>query len=146
MTVIAWDGKTLAADRLATSGGYIKGGATKIFRLDRGSLVGLSGGYDCCMALFDWLCGPRNPADWPAAAQSSVEWARAMEIWPGTGSVLFHERHPHALIIKMSYYAIGAGAECAVGAMAMGASAKQAVEIAIQFINCCGGDVDTLTL
>ena len=144
MTVIAWDGKTLAADSEATSG-YVRGTTNKIFQIsENGSLVGLSGDHDCCMALLVWLRGGRNANDWPNAAQSSTGWARAMEIKPG-GNVVYYEKHPYPLIIRMSFHAIGAGRECAIGAMAAGASAVRAVEIASEFVPGCGGGIDTLT-
>ena len=145
MTVIAWDGKTLAADRLAMNG-YIRAEATKIFKLSvYDSLVGLSGNYDSCMAVLDWLEGGRKPTAWPAAAQSSEGWTRAIEI-RRDGTVIYYERHPFPLgFLPAAFHAIGAGGECALGAMAMGATAQQAVEVACKFITGCGGGVDTLT-
>ena len=45
-----------------------------------------------------------------------------------------------------SIYAIGQGSHFAYGAMAMGASAEQAVEVANKFSIYCGIGVDTYTL
>ena len=45
MTTIAWDGKTLAADKLA-SYGELRTTVTKIFRLSDGSLVGGAAKFD----------------------------------------------------------------------------------------------------
>lgn len=60
--------------------------------------------------------------------------------------VVYYERQPFSLTIEMPHHAIGIGRECAIGAMAMGASAYRAVEIASGLIDGCGGGIDTLTL
>jgi hypothetical protein len=46
--------------------------------------------------------------------------------------------------IKSQFHAIGSGAKYALGAMAHGATAEQAVGVACQFDMHCGGDVMTL--
>lgn len=143
MTVIAWDGTTLAADRL-TINTYVRGTTNKIFRLGQNELVGLSGDYDCAEALLHWLLDGREIDKWPAS-QSSAGWARAMVV-PADRSVYFYERTPHSLVIAMPHYAIGIGRECAIGAMAAGADARTAVEIASRLIDGCGGGIDTLQL
>lgn len=45
---------------------------------------------------------------------------------------------------KADYYASGSGAQVALGAMAHGASAIEAVHIAIKLITTCGGEVCSL--
>jgi ATP-dependent protease HslVU (ClpYQ) peptidase subunit len=66
---------------------------------------------------------------------------------PQSGEVLFmNETLSISGPIEAPFYAIGTGAAYAKGAMAQGASAMQAVEIAKQFDVWSGGDVQMLEL
>ena len=53
MTIIAWDGKTLAAGKASTNCGYRRT-CTKIFRVP-GGLVGFAGNGSRAMALLEWF-------------------------------------------------------------------------------------------
>ena len=66
MTVVAWDGRTLAADKMSCSDGYGYT-VTKVHRLRDGSIVAFSGDGDNAMALLAWLDAARNPATYPDA-------------------------------------------------------------------------------
>lgn len=48
--------------------------------------------------------------------------------------------------IKAPFYAEGSGADFAIGAMEMGASAEQAVQAAIKHSANCGGKIQTVKL
>jgi hypothetical protein len=63
MTIIAWDGKTLAADRAGTNCGYRRT-VTKIFRVP-GGIVGFAGDGSRAMALLEWFRAGRDPAKYP---------------------------------------------------------------------------------
>lgn len=92
MTVIAWDGKTLAADRQITSG-YTKN--KRITKIRKYGNV---------------LCGVTGETKYPRDERTS---------W-------------------------GSGKELALGAMAAGADAKKAAEIACEYDLYCGGGVDVV--
>lgn len=51
-----------------------------------------------------------------------------------------------AMTISNSFYAIGSGAEFAIGAMAMGATAIEAVAVAIEWCPTCSGQVVSRSL
>lgn len=54
MTVIAWDGQTLAADKRAVSGGGIARTVTKIMRHDD-ALLAITGDWDAGAEMRAWL-------------------------------------------------------------------------------------------
>lgn len=142
MTVIAWDGKTLAADKMSSSVGYAYT-VTKVYRLSDGSIAAFTGGGDHAMALLAWLNGLRLPADYPKAQETND--TSALVIAP-TGRVLSYGATPHPQTIEGRYYAAGHGRDFALAAMHLGYSAEIAVKIACELDIYCGKGVDTLTL
>ena len=138
MSVVAWDGKTVAADKIAVSA-EMRTTTTKVFRLDDAILawVGESGGG---IALLDWYKNGSVQARWPAA-QNTDNWTRL--IVARASGVFFFEREPHAQKVEEPFMAWGSGRDYAMGAMAMGASAEEAVEVAIRFSTTCGNGIDS---
>lgn len=61
MTVIAWDGSALAADKRAVSGGGIARACTKIER-HGGSLLGITGDWDTGAEMREWFKAGALPA------------------------------------------------------------------------------------
>lgn len=143
MTVIAWDGKTLAADKLSARGGtgYT---ITKIRRIDN-LLVGASGGSDYCAQMLAWIEGGRDIAKFPADQNTKDDFACVVAVTDG-GRVLTYDRTPYPVHIESMPFAIGCGRDCALGAMAAGATAAEAVEITGRFDINCGRGVDMLEL
>ena len=47
---------------------------------------------------------------------------------------------------RLRFYAIGSGCEFATGAMEMGATAEEAVQVAIKHSTSCGGPINVLRL
>ena len=147
MTVIAFDGKTLAADRQWTRGDA-KTYGTKIYKIGD-SLYGFTGNGDKCIVLrefFTDLHAGKCPA-WPDF-QKSDEYVLAVEIkMQDCGYVAYvYDQFPLPRPIEAKYHAIGSGGTAALAAMHTGASAEQAVLAAIHHVDGCGGTVDTLTL
>ena len=151
MSVVAWDGKIIAADKLCVSAD-MRSTTTKIVRLPRESQKQLAGGPDLKevvlawvgeqgggLALLDWYKSGCNPADWPAA-QRTADWTRLLVA--DKDGVVFYEREPRAQKVEEPFMAWGSGRDFAMGAMAMGADARQAVEVASRFSTNCGGGVD----
>ena len=138
MTVIAWDGKTLAADRQGESGG-LKSIVTKIFKLETGEIVGITGYLSEGLATIDWYKNGAKPDDYPISKDSGTSMVVIKD-----GVIHKYEDHYKPLIIRNSFYAFGSGRELAIGAMAMGADAEQEVEIACQYESGCGMGIDVL--
>lgn len=143
MSVIAWDGHTLAADKRACLGTLIRT-TTKIFRIGD-SLAGYAGSADQGEEMLAWL---RNGAEidrFPASQRDEDGWASVIVVSPG-GKILKYERTPHPLQFEDLHFALGCGRDFALAAMYLGCDARRAVEVTCALDNGCGNGVDTLTL
>lgn len=127
MTTIVWDGKILAADRGLFAGSRLDGEYTKIHRRKKdGALIGLAGRTSSIAAYVKWfLAGEKREA--PKLHDDS----QAMIIRPD-GEVSYVDEYGQSPW-KTDFYAIGAGAEFALGALANGSSAENAIKIAAKF-------------
>lgn len=135
MTTIVWDGKTLAADRRLA--GYMT--TCKIFPVSGGYLAG-AGTMDQLVEVAAYLQSGEDRPRLPDDQESEFIVVRGHEAFWLTWPYLREVR------IREPFAALGSGAEYAIGALAMGADAKAAVEVAAQFDNHTGGGVDTVTL
>jgi len=140
VTVIAWDGKTLAADKCATVYG-VKSTVTKIFR-NGDILVGLSGDYSHSLAMMEWLFDGRPRNEFPAPQGDN--WGYMLAIHR-SGKIERYEHSPYPFVIEDAQHANGSGKEFATCAMYLGKTAAQAVAIACVFCADCGMGIDTLT-
>lgn len=142
MTVIAWDGKSLAADKRAVSCGLIST-TTKIRRI--GSLlVGACGNTALGNEMMAWVERGRNPDDFPQAQRNPDENCGLLVI--DSGRIIKYESSPYPIEFEDSFFAIGSGRDFALAAMHCGKSAAEAVEIASLFECGCGNGVDALML
>lgn len=131
MTTIAWDGKTLAVDSRMTGGAVIRSeNAVKLHRIEMsGEPVWLAG------------CGEMNDI------LLALEWYREgsrrdakPDLSDGFAALILRGGRAYrvecALIewdVAAPFAAAGSGVELALGAMAMGATAVEAVKIAARF-------------
>jgi len=143
VTVIAWDGNTLAADKLVVNGNS-KATLTKIFRVGD-LLVGLAGSISFASQMLNWIKEGRKPKDFPDSLKDKDDWVPAIVIEPN-GRVLKYERTPYPTIIEDKFAAIGCGRDFALAAMALGKPAREAVKLASRLDNSCGNGVDVLRL
>jgi len=142
MTVIAWDGKTLAADKMSCAAGHGHT-VTKIHRLRDGSIAGFEGDGDSAMALLAWLNAARDPNAYPEAQKDNA--ACAFVVTPG-GVCNSYGKTPYPQRLEDQIYAMGHGRDFALAAMHCGKTAREAVEIACRLDVFCGNGIDTLTL
>lgn len=138
MTVIAWDGKTLAADRQATNS-ECRREVKKIYRLKNGEIASFCGSEAGARELLAWYEQGADPAKYPPM-QATTDWVRLVLV-TGKGVVEYEQRPIPQPIIE-PFFAWGSGRDYALGAMAAGASAKQAVLIASRYSVGCGMGVD----
>lgn len=143
MTCVAWDGKTLAADKRATSNGLIST-VTKIYRVGD-LLVGGSGEPAFIGAMLEWIRAGRAPANFPASQRDKDDWQPILVIERGVSPALY-ERTPHPIRFEQGHVAIGSGRDYARAAMHLGCTARAAVEVAIALDCGCGNGIDTLEL
>lgn len=143
MTVIAWDGHTLAADRQAKSGDGCQA-VCKIFRVND-CLVGISGDLSMAMEMREWLKAGANPDSFRNDWRDPDKGGTLLVILPDK-TVLKYESSP----IPFKYYgpfaAAGSGSECAMVAMACGRTAVTAVQVVNKYLSSCGMGYDYLQL
>jgi 20S proteasome alpha/beta subunit len=143
MTCIAWDGKTLAADKRASLGGLIRT-TTKIFRV-RDCLVGYSGEAAFGQQMVGWFRDGEQPADFPGSQRDKDDWAGLLVIRPD-GKIQRYERTPQALTYEDANFAVGSGRDFAIAAMYLGKTAVEAVAVACALDSDCGNGIDALEL
>ena len=152
MTVVVWDGKTLATDRQANDG-YMKWEAEKAWYVTRqiehaihkgayrnvhfilsgvGTLGSILKMRDCFKKHGDLSTLEIQPN----SAELIVVSNKGLTVWSSNGTSV-------ELSAPMAF---GEGREYALGAMAMGAKASEAVQIANEYSLHCGKGVSCYTL
>lgn len=142
MTVIAWDGTTLAADKLGVWDG-MKVTLRKI-EVARGHLVGIAGHSGKSEELLAWFKNGAVPSELPDF-QRGVDWCPMIIINP-LGHVYIYENAALPARLYNDKVAVGSGREVAVTAMHLGLDAANAVRVCGELLNGCGNGYDTLTL
>lgn len=138
MSIVAWDGKTLAADRMALFGDT-QMPFSKIRRLED-CVVAWVGRLEHGAVLLEWIAGRH---EWPAF-QNEDHFTTL--IVAKTNLCHFYEQSPIPITVENPFMAWGIGREVAIGAMAMGADARKAVELASIYCSGCGFGVDAFDL
>lgn len=141
MTVIAWDGKTLAADKQATNSGSMRT-VKKIFKV-RGYLVAVAGDYTDSLMLLDWFKKGAIIKNYPVFDEKTRDGVSLLVI-DKNKQVTRYETQPIPYIIEDKLVAAGCGRDYAMAAMYCGKTAKQAVEITCKLDAFCGMGVDIL--
>ena len=142
MSVIAWDGSTLAADKRIVSQGLSKT-CTKIFRHE-GSLLGITGDWDLGMELVEWYRAGAVPKDFPEEARKDGG-KSSLTVIDGKG-IFVYSAGPFPLLVEDKHFAAGSGRDFAYAAMHLGRGAVEAVRIACVFQSDCGNGYDVMTL
>lgn len=134
MSVVVWDGKSLACDRGVTDGVTLWEYA-KLRMFKDYAIAGIGNQTDV-KRLMDWYVAGAHPAAYPTGISSA-------DIFVARGNTLYHfEKSPYPLHYGDTKVAFGTGKDFAFGALAMGATAAQAVEVACKFSTTCGHGVD----
>lgn len=133
MSVIAWDGKALAVDRLGMNSG-MRSVTRKSMNLS-GSLGPIvcawTGTHEQGLVLAAWFAEGEHKDKWPAF-QRTDDWTRLVVLKADKrGNELFvFEREPVRQYEDPSrFLAWGAGRDFAMGALSMGATAAEAVKV-----------------
>lgn len=141
MTTIAYRDGVMAADTLVTAGEPHWRWATidKLFRAQDGTIGGVSGTLPGVALFRDWFeTGAFHPPPTDGDCYGIVVRPNgSVEVWPGI---------PALLPMTAEFIAIGSGERFALGALEAGASAENAVRIAMKYDSGTGGEIKTLTL
>lgn len=143
MSVVVFCNGVLASDCKAYGGRGqpSPGKKRKIHRLDDGTRVGIvSAVIGEPERFLNWLRNGGDPAAWTGDKPD----LRAMIVRPNGEVYLADDSVHFSGPIECDRYAIGSGSDYALGALAMGASAEQAVRIASEFDQNSGGEPLTL--
>lgn len=140
MTTVAWDGASLASDSRAASGTRSHS-TRKIERLPDGTLFGFAGYLSAYPKVRNWAAGGCVPEDRPKIRPGS----EFILVKPDK-TILVYEDCKDPIEVTDKIAAIGSGAEYALGALACGASAHRAVEVAALFDPATAGPVVILDL
>jgi hypothetical protein len=139
MTCIAFDGNTLAADRRVTDQCDLHRTTTKIVQIGD-TLLGIEGRECVGLEMREWYANGCIPADFPALAREE----KASLIVIRQRKILVFQTSPIAVEVREEFWAWGSGRDYAIAAMALGRTAKEAVELAAHFITSVGDGVDVL--
>lgn len=142
MSVIAWDGETVVADRQMAVDG-LRQTTSKLRRLKTGEVIGWVGGYENGLAVAQWYEDGADPERWPECQGDKEDWASLVVFRPD-GSAIEFERLPIAQTVMEKFFAWGTGRDLAIGAMAAGADPRDAVAIANRYSTSCGLGIDIM--
>lgn len=139
MTVIAWDGHSLAGDKLSNFAG-LRTPTRKVYRIRKPDgavvLAGAAGHTGQCQAYMRWARNPKLPEP----TLNDIEILLIDE----RGRCWLAENGLQWALVRSRCFAIGSGAGVALGAMAAGASAKEAVVVTNRLVMSCGFGVDVV--
>ncbi|HEX5126493.1 MAG TPA: hypothetical protein VFW00_07110 [Rhodocyclaceae bacterium] len=141
MTVICWDGKTLAADKRVSFGTSIST-TTKIHRIN-GMLVGCAGVAANGASCIQWVRDGMDRSQYPAVQKDDP---CSLLVILADGTIHYYSKTADPLVIECKTFAIGSGSEFADAALYLGKTAREAVEVAIALDSGCGNGIDTLDL
>lgn len=143
MTILVFDGTTLAADKMAENNGY---GRTvrKIFKV-ADHMLGITGTFSLGLEKIAWWSKSMG-ADLNNYPKGTEHENSHLWVVKPDGTILCYEESPIPCVFEDKTFAAGCARDVALGAMAMGADAVRAVQVAIDTDIHCGNGIDTLTL
>lgn len=136
MTTIAYRDDVLCADTQVTWGSTVDGYTQKVFA--KGPLLYALTGNGAVAHLFrDWI---ESGAKYNPPQLGDGDNSASGFIFPGDDLIL-HFHSGHVCSLRLPFYAAGSGADLALGAMAMGATAYEAIMVAKRFDIHTGGAI-----
>src|SRR6185369_7569895 len=143
-SVVVWDGNTIAADRQSSNNG-LKRTVSKMRQLANGEVIAWVGSLDVGLALASWYEKGQHVEDWPKLQDDKEKWTTLVIITPDR-RIFYYEQTTEPIECFDKQMSWGCGRDFALGAMAMGADARRAVEVASQFSTDCGMGVEAFDI
>lgn len=146
MTTIAWDGKTMAADRIGVVDGQ-KVLVDKIYSLSDGSIAGIAGSLTRGLEIIAWLEKTMNHEDIEFPLQTSQDepensaWVLVVD---GSANITLYTNSPEGVVLHDEKVSLGSGGKEARVAMHFGEDARSAVEVSALFDPDTGSEVQTM--
>ena len=141
MTIICWDGTTLAADKMVSFEDGTFFTTPKIFRRGDGIIYGVAG--TCCEAIADWFENGEGMTRFNGLVLSERNFS-LLYIGHDRKPYLM-EGAPYPVEVEDRCFAIGGAAQAGRILMECGMTAEKAVEQVCQHNIYCGGGIDALT-
>lgn len=142
MTTVAWDGKTMAADSLATDNWGMKEVVSNKIIVGQDFLLGCAGEHGKIMRWFKAI-GPDVSAKYLLNAGYANYDSRDND--PNLLLVCERGAFRHVggvfMPISRGFHAVGSGRDYALMAMRLGKTAAEAVALAMEFDNGTGGEI-----
>ena len=138
MTCVAWDGKTLAADKQCEWDGR-PNYTTKVFRIrfkNKIYLIGFSNSEGPALKFVEHF-RKKGFENYPEVSGSNILIISKKDSW-------LIDADGFRVPMTSKIWTLGSGGDIALGAMVMGASAKEAVEIACKYNTGYGMGVDVV--
>lgn len=147
MTCIAYRNGILAADSRMTMGKWTETDkCQKLWKLSDGSLIGCAGSwYDIKALVAAVEESIKNKSGKRAKLPSGKFKADVILVAPSGRVYVYYKGWSNDKYLS-DFYAVGSGSTLAMAAMDAGASAVEAVKIAIKRDICCGGKIQKLEL
>lgn len=120
--------------------------AGKIFRLSNGSHLAGAGYYDQIVEVVAWLNAGSDPKERPVFPADLDEGSELLLIQANGEAFWLTWPYLRPVKINEDFAAVGSGSEFALGALAMGATAKRAVEIASRFDQATGKGINAVRI
>lgn len=149
MTTVVYRNNEMAGDTLLGNSGSILGYSSKIFKNKKGWLLGISGSAEYSQIVKDWFMRMNKISDIVQPWEVSLpELVNAIIVASPSQIYRFEGKQAMKMLLprRSPFIVVGSGTDVAYGALAMGATAKQAVEIAIKWSPGTGGKVEVLKL
>jgi ATP-dependent protease HslVU (ClpYQ) peptidase subunit len=138
MTVIAWDGTTIAVDSLVVFDNR-KTYSDKLFK-NKDEVIAVAGNMDVCMTMLElYKKGITDAGDFIPQNEENESY---LVIATREHGVWWMCEGGHPVKVNDQIFAIGSGADLAIAAMHCGKSAVEAVEIACLYDIYCGGKIN----
>lgn len=139
MSVLVWDGATLACDCSANDGA-VRYSIDKMWRVQDGKggyvYMGGVGAVHDISVMKEWAMGGRVPDKFPNVSNSCT----FVIVTISTGLIRYTTK-PVGIVHGFNKCAFGSGRDFAYGALHHGANAVDAVRAAIRFSQTCGANV-----
>ena len=151
MTVVVFKNGVMASDSQCTDDdGNVMMNVDKVFELPKGGLIGISGNYDVrnILDIMDEVAGEDTLPSKEELAHTQCDFAGILALPDGTLwdidiELVSYENTDEWTAsvgeITEEHYAVGTGGQLALGALDLGATVEQAVDIAIARNAYCGG-------
>lgn len=143
MTIIAWDGRRVAADSLATRSG-LKSTTVEKLKLHEGRVFGLTGAASLFEPMIAWFLAGAEPGSVPKARDANDD--ATLFVFNADGTAWFYRTELPYGEEAHAPSAWGVGAECAMVAMDCGVDLKTAVEKTIDRHVWLGGPIQVIDL